>query len=60
MITRTKVIYRYSETGRLITEHEANTRDPSTWTEELITITPVKHEVETFQRYIPTVEHQED
>jgi hypothetical protein len=60
MVARAKVVYRDNETGRLITEQEAGNRDRSTWTEELITMTSPKFEIEKFQRHVPTVDHEID
>ncbi len=59
MVKRTKDIYRDKATGRLITQAEAETRDPSTYVREGFS-RPKALDQTLWRRDMPTVEDEDD
>lgn len=58
MPNRTKLVFRDNESGRLITEYEAENRDPSTYTEEHFS-RPAPKSQALWRRDMPNVEQDE-
>ena len=57
MSNQSKVVYRDNESCRLITPREAKNRDPSTWTEEQLTVIDPRSLAPVTRDDLPIVNH---